>query len=122
MAEKKLAIYLHFFLPPSETFIYQRIASYRQFQPYVLAIRKKNNNFAKISNLKILEEETKKISFWKRLKFLYRAQTDFLFFCEEVLGYKADEQSGFKDLTDEHRELCRLLDRFDGKGKLVLQG
>lgn len=49
-----------------------------------------------------------------------RAYKSFLFFCEEVLGLKEDEEIGYKDLNEEHHKLCNLLGSSDWKNVIIL--
>lgn len=50
----------------------------------------------------------------------FKAQTDFFFFCKEVLGYKKDEDIGYYDLNSVHKELCDFLQHDKKKSKIIL--
>lgn len=54
-----------------------------------------------------------------RIKKYLRVQKDYFAFSQEVLGYKGDEELGFKDLTETHKDLCGFLVR-GKKSKIIL--
>lgn len=53
-------------------------------------------------------------------QFFEKAFNDFIFFCEEVLGYKYDGATGFKNFTPKHYELCKFLESKNKRSKLIL--
>lgn len=54
------------------------------------------------------------------IKFV-KSHKDFLYFCEEILGYKAnDNYRDYKNLTKEHRDLCYILQHGKKLSKLIL--
>jgi len=51
----------------------------------------------------------------------YNSLHNFIFFCEEVLGYKeCEEYKDYKNLTEDHKELCRILQSETFQSKMIL--
>ena len=54
------------------------------------------------------------------IKTIIRAKEDFVFFCTEILGYKHDRETDFKDLAPVHYELCGFIADETNLNKLIL--
>ena len=51
---------------------------------------------------------------------LHKLTNDFTLFCKDVLGYKYDKATEFKDFTPAHEALCKFIADKDRRNKLIL--